>query len=119
MIGSKSGKGIYDQEIRSVLGKMLFAGDDAFKAVATFRRRNSPLDIGGMMLTEHNVLIMDEPNKHLDLEAVSAFAWGLEEYKGNVIVASHDRDLFPRSPIKLLPSKKTVSISSTEPWKKY
>ena len=46
-----------------------------------------------MILTENNVLILDEPNNHLDLEAVSALAWGLKEYKGTVIVVSHDRDL--------------------------
>ena len=39
------------------------------------------------------MLVLDEPNNHLDLEAVSALAWGLEEYKGTVMVASHDRDL--------------------------
>ena len=49
--------------------------------------------IAGMMLSEHNLLILDEPNNHLDLEAVSALGWGLSEYKGSVVVASHDRDL--------------------------
>jgi ATPase subunit of ABC transporter with duplicated ATPase domains len=86
--------GIYDQEIRSVMGKMLFAGDDAFKEVATLSGgETARLILAGMMLSDHNLLILDEPNNHLDLEAVSALAWGLEEYKGSVIVASHDRDL--------------------------
>jgi ATPase subunit of ABC transporter with duplicated ATPase domains len=39
------------------------------------------------------VLLLDEPNNHLDLEAVSALGWGLDEYKGTVLVVSHDRDL--------------------------
>lgn len=86
--------GIYDQEIRSVMGKMLFGGDDAFKQVATLSGgETARLIIAGMMLSEHNLLILDEPNNHLDLEAVSALAWGLAEYKGTVVVASHDRDL--------------------------
>jgi ATPase subunit of ABC transporter with duplicated ATPase domains len=46
-----------------------------------------------MMLSEHNVMILDEPNGHLDLEAVSALGWGLADYKGTVLVVSHDRDL--------------------------
>lgn len=86
--------GIYDQDIRSVMGKMLFGGDDAFKQVATLSGgETARLIIAGMMLSEHNLLILDEPNGHLDLEAVSALGWGLAEYKGSVVVASHDRDL--------------------------
>lgn len=86
--------GIYDQEIRSVLGKMLFGGDDAFKAVKTLSGgETARLIIAGMMLSDHNVLLLDEPNNHLDLEAVSALAWALKEYKGTVVAASHDRDL--------------------------
>src|SRR6202008_3989216 len=86
--------GIYDQDIRSVMGKMLFGGDDAFKPVATLSGgETARLILAGMMLSEHNLLILDEPNNHLDLEAVSALGWGLAEYKGSVMVASHDRDL--------------------------
>lgn len=86
--------GIYDQDIRSVMGKMLFGGDDAFKPVATLSGgETARLILAGMLLSDHNFLILDEPNNHLDLEAVSALGWGLEEYKGTVIVASHDRDL--------------------------
>jgi ATPase subunit of ABC transporter with duplicated ATPase domains len=55
-----------------------------------------------MMLAEHNTMILDEPNNHLDLEAVSALAWGLNEYKGTVIVAGHDRDLMSQVATKLI-----------------
>lgn len=86
--------GVYDQEIRSVLGKMLFGGDDAFKTLkALSGGETARLIIASLMLTTPNFLILDEPNNHLDIEAVSALAWGLEEYKGTVIFASHDRDL--------------------------
>jgi len=95
--------GIYDQDIRSVMGKMLFAGDDAFKPVAGLSGgETARLIIAGMLLSEHNLLILDEPNNHLDLEAVSALAWGLEEYKGTVIVVSHDRDLISTVANKLI-----------------
>lgn len=86
--------GIYDQDVRSAMGKMLFGGDDAFKNVATLSGgETARLLLAGMILQDHNVIIMDEPNNHLDLEAVSALAWGLEDYKGTVLVSSHDRDL--------------------------
>ncbi len=86
--------GLYDQEIRSAMGKLLFAGDDAFKRVCDLSGgETARLIISGMMLNNHNILILDEPNNHLDLEAVSALAWGLQDYKGCVILASHDREL--------------------------
>lgn len=94
---------VYDQDIRGVMGKMLFGGDDAFKHVASLSGgETARLIIGGMMLAEHNVLILDEPNNHLDLEAVSALGWGLEEYKGTVIFASHDRDLIDHVATKII-----------------
>lgn len=87
-------EGLYDQDIRSALGKMLFGGDDAFKNVATLSGgETARLILAGMMLEEHNFIILDEPNNHLDLEAVSALGWGLEEYKGTALVVSHDREL--------------------------
>lgn len=95
--------GIYDQDIRSVMGKMLFGGDDAFKKVATLSGgETARLIIAGMLLSDHNVLILDEPNGHLDLEAVSALAWGLAEYKETVVFASHDRDLISIVATKLI-----------------
>lgn len=95
--------GIYDQDIRSVMGKMLFGGDDAFKPVKGLSGgETARLIIAGMMLADHNVIILDEPNNHLDLEAVSALAWGLNEYKGTVVVASHDRDLIDTVATKII-----------------
>lgn len=95
-------EGIYDQDVRSILGKMLFSGDDAFKSVATLSGgETARLIIGGMMLCNFNVLILDEPNNHLDLEAVSALAWALQDYKGTVLVVSHDRDLINSSANKI------------------
>lgn len=95
--------GLYDQDIRSAMGKMLFGGDEAFKAVPTLSGgETARLILAGMMLSEHNLLILDEPNNHLDLEAVSALAWGLAEYKGTVIVAGHDRDLIGTVATKII-----------------
>ena len=85
---------VYDQDVRGVLGKMLFGGDDAFKELSALSGgETARLILGGLMLVSPNTLIFDEPNNHLDLEAVSALAWGLEDFKGTAIVASHDREL--------------------------
>ncbi len=85
---------IYDQDVRGVLGKMLFSGDDAFKPLQGLSGGEAArLILGSLVLTGPNTLILDEPNNHLDLEAVSALAWGLEDFKGTAIVATHDREL--------------------------
>jgi ATPase subunit of ABC transporter with duplicated ATPase domains len=95
-------EGAYDQDLRSVLGKMLFSGDDAFKPVSHLSGgETARLIIAAMMLCNYNVLLLDEPNNHLDLEAVSALAWGLQDYKGTAVVASHDRDLINRTATKI------------------
>ncbi|MBM3191807.1 MAG: ABC-F family ATP-binding cassette domain-containing protein [Chlamydiae bacterium] len=84
----------YDQDIRGALGKMLFSGDDAFKELeALSGGETARLILASLMLKDSNTLILDEPNNHLDLESVSALGVGLSEFKGTVIVASHDRDL--------------------------
>ncbi len=100
-------KGLYDQDIRSALGKLLFGGDDAFKNVLTLSGgETARLILAGMMLEEHNFIILDEPNGHLDLEAVSALGWGLNEYKGTVITVSHDRDLIEHFATKIIAFEK-------------
>ncbi len=99
----KRREGVYDQEIRSILGKMLFGGDDAFKPISHLSGgETARLIIGGMMLCNYNVLILDEPNNHLDLEAVSALSWALQDFKGTVLFASHDRDLVGNAATKIL-----------------
>jgi ATPase subunit of ABC transporter with duplicated ATPase domains len=94
---------VYDQDVRSVLGKMLFGGNDAFKPVAHLSGgETARLIMAGMMLCNYNFLIMDEPNNHLDLEAVAALAWALEDFKGTVIMASHDRGLLEEVATKII-----------------
>lgn len=96
-------EGLYDQDIRSILGKMLFSGDDAFKSVqALSGGETARLILGGMMLEDNNFIVLDEPNNHLDLEAVSALGWGLEEYKGTVITVSHDRSMIDHFATKII-----------------
>lgn len=93
----------YDQEIRSAMGKMLFSGDDAFKQVSALSGgETARLIFASLMLHSFNTLIFDEPNNHLDLESVSALAWGLSEFQGTVILAGHDRELINEMATKII-----------------
>lgn len=93
----------YDQDIRGVMGKMLFSGDDAFKEISKLSGgETARLIFASLLLNNYNTLILDEPNNHLDLESVSALCWGLSEFKGTVILASHDRDLITEVATKII-----------------
>ncbi|MFZ4099969.1 MAG: ABC-F family ATP-binding cassette domain-containing protein [Chlamydiia bacterium] len=112
--------GLYDQDVRSALGKLLFGGDDAFKATQVLSGgETARLILAGLVLTEVNTLILDEPNNHLDLESVSALCWGLEEFKGTIIVASHDRDLISRVATKIIAFEPEGVIFFPGPYEQY
>lgn len=112
--------GVYDQDVRSAMGKLLFGGDDAFKNVATLSGgETARLILAGIMLSEHNFLIMDEPNNHLDLEAVSALAWGLNEYKGTAIFAAHDRDLIETVATRIIAFEDNGIVIHNGPYEEY
>ncbi|MDN3508852.1 MAG: ABC-F family ATP-binding cassette domain-containing protein [Candidatus Neptunochlamydia sp.] len=97
----------YDQEIRGVMGKMLFGGDDAFKEISKLSGgETARLILAALLLNNHNTLVLDEPNNHLDLEAVSALGWGLSEFQGTAIIAAHDRDLINDFATKIISLEK-------------
>ncbi len=52
--------------------------------------------LAGLLLEKHNVLVLDEPGNHLDVETVEALAEALERYQGTVIFTSHDRHFMQR-----------------------
>lgn len=104
-------EGVYDQDVRSVLGKMLFAGNDAFKELPYLSGgETARLIIASLMLRNHNFLIMDEPNNHLDLESVSALSQALTLFEGTAIVSSHDRSLIDDFATKIISFEKDKII---------
>lgn len=79
--------------IRGFLGRMLFSGDDVFKQVNVLSGGEKVrCMLSRMMLYGSNVLILDQPTNHLDLESITAVNNGLKVFKGNVIFASHDHE---------------------------
>ena len=79
--------------IRGFLGRMLFSGDDVFKLVNVLSGGEKVrCMLSRMMLYGSNILILDQPTNHLDLESITAVNNGLKAFKGNVIFASHDHE---------------------------
>ncbi len=79
--------------IRGYLGKMLFAGEDVYKRVDVLSGgEKMRCMISKMMLVDANVLVLDTPTNHLDLESIQAFNNNLIKYPGNVFMSSHDHE---------------------------
>lgn len=78
--------------LRSFLGRMLFSGDDVKKEVGVLSGGEKVrCMLSKMMLSKANVLIMDDPTNHLDLESISSLNDGLMKFKGVLLFTSHDR----------------------------
>ena len=79
--------------IRGYLGKMLFAGEEIYKKASVLSGgEKMRCMISRMMLRNANLMILDSPANHLDLESIQAFNNTLVNFKGNVLMASHDRE---------------------------
>lgn len=79
--------------LRSFLGRMLFSGDDVNKHVNVLSGGEKVrCMLSKMMLSKANVLVMDNPTNHLDLESISSLNDGLIRFKGVLLFSSHDRE---------------------------
>lgn len=82
------------QDIRGLLGKMLFTGDEGMKPTKALSGGEAVrLLFAKLMLMKDNVLVLDEPTNHLDLESIVALGQALTRYEGTAFVVAHDRDL--------------------------
>jgi ATPase subunit of ABC transporter with duplicated ATPase domains len=82
------------EEIRGVLGQMLFRGDEGMKKTEVLSGGEAcRLMFCKLMLQKPNILVLDEPTNHLDLEAVIALNTALQRYEGTVLLVTHDEDL--------------------------
>ncbi len=101
-------------EIRKCLGRMLFTGEEQTKKVsACSGGEKHRLMLSKMMMDSANFLVLDEPNNHLDLEAIIALGEALYEYQGGVICVTHDRELidaFANRIIKILPDGSLIDF---------
>lgn len=93
----------YEQDIRNVLGNLLFTGDNIYKQVEKLSGgEKARLKFAIMMYEEGNVLLLDEPTNHLDLATKEVLDKALIDYKGTILTVSHDRYLLSRMPTKIV-----------------
>ena len=88
-----TGKADDDQLVRATLGRLLFSGDETKKSVKVLSGgEKGRMIYGKLILTKPNVLLMDEPTNHMDMETIESLQIGLEKYAGTLIFVSHDRE---------------------------
>jgi ATPase subunit of ABC transporter with duplicated ATPase domains len=88
-----TGKADDDQIVRATLGRLLFSGDETKKSVKVLSGgEKGRMIYGKLMLTRPNVMLMDEPTNHMDMETIESLQIGLEKYPGTLIFVSHDRE---------------------------
>ncbi|TAI49032.1 ABC-F family ATP-binding cassette domain-containing protein [Flagellimonas allohymeniacidonis] len=79
--------------IRGFLGKMLFSGEEALKKSTVLSGGEKVrCMLSRMMMLRANVLMLDEPTNHLDLESITAFNNSLKNFKGTVLLTTHDHE---------------------------
>ena len=88
-----TGKADDDQIVRATLGRLLFSGDETKKSVKVLSGgEKGRMIYGKLMLTRPNVMLMDEPTNHMDMETIESLQIGLEKYLGTLLFVSHDRE---------------------------
>ena len=91
------------QDIRGLLGRMLFKGEEGMKPTSALSGGEAVrLIFSKLMLTKDNVLVLDEPTNHLDLESIVALGDALVKYEGTAFVVTHDRDLVSEFATRIL-----------------
>ena len=85
------------QQIKDVAGSFLFSGELIEKPIRVLSGgERARLVLAGLLLQKNNILVLDEPGNHLDVESVEALAEALTSYEGTVIFTSHDRHFMHR-----------------------
>ncbi|WP_024614082.1 ATP-binding cassette domain-containing protein [Clostridium sp. Ade.TY] len=97
--------------IRGFLGRMLFSGEEALKEASVLSGGEKVrCMLSRMMLSNANVLMLDQPTNHLDLESITAVNNGLKDYKSVLLFASHDHEFIETIANRIIDIKEDGSI---------
>ena len=82
-----------EQAVRGYLGRLLFSADDIKKQVSVLSGgEKGRMLFGKLMMKKPNILVLDEPTNHMDMESIESLNMALESYEGTLLFVSHDRE---------------------------
>jgi ATPase subunit of ABC transporter with duplicated ATPase domains len=111
-ISAYTGKADDEQIVRATLGRLLFSGDETKKSVKVLSGgEKGRMIYGKLMLTRPNVMLMDEPTNHMDMETIESLQIGLEKYPGTLIFVSHDREFVSALATRIIEMKADGTIA--------
>ena len=94
---------VSEQQMRRILGQVLFAKDEVEKDVLSLSGGEAArLLLAKVMLESPNLLILDEPTNHMDLETIQALSSALSQYSGTLVFVSHDRNFIDAVATRIL-----------------
>lgn len=106
--------------IRGFLGKMLFSGDEALKKPTVLSGGEKVrCMLAKMMLSGANVLLLDGPTNHLDLESITAVNDGIQRFKGSVIFTSHDHEFIQTVANRIIELDTTIKDDRVMSYEEY
>ncbi len=97
--------------LRGWLGRMLFSGEEALKPVNVLSGgERVRLMLARMMLVAGNLILLDDPTNHLDLEAITALNKGMVNYRGVILFTSHDHELMQTVANRIIYIKEKIVV---------
>jgi len=106
--------------LRGFLGRMLFSGDEVFKPVRVLSGgERVRCMFSRMMMFGSNVLVVDQPTNHLDLESITAVNNGLAEFKGVVLFSSHDHQFIQTVANRIIELKEEGCVDKLSTFDEY
>jgi ATPase subunit of ABC transporter with duplicated ATPase domains len=107
-----TGKADDDQLVRATLGRLLFSGDEVKKPVKVLSGgEKGRMIYGKLILTKPNVMLLDEPTNHMDMETIESLQIGLEKYPGTLLFVSHDREFVGSLATRVIELKPDGSVA--------
>ncbi len=109
-----------EQVVRGYLGRLLFSQDDIKKSVKVLSGgEKGRMLFGKLMMQRPNILVMDEPSNHMDMESIEALNMALEMYEGTLIFVSHDREFVSSLATRILEITPTKTIDFSGNYEDY
>jgi ATPase subunit of ABC transporter with duplicated ATPase domains len=119
-MGKWTKEGDDDQAVRSILGRLLFGGDEVKKSVRVLSGgEKGRMMYGKLMLGRHNVLLLDEPTNHMDMESIESLNIALDKYAGTLIFVSHDREFVSSLATRIIEIKENEVVDFRGGYEEY